>query len=383
LLDTVNADLEVFDNDAMTSLAGFNALQTVIGSVTISDHAALASVTGFEVLSSIGSHLQIERNHALTHFNGIDSLLTIGNDLRVERNPLLDDISAISGSLTTVSGLYAVRANPSLSRCDVDTLRTGLSIIVANDQSCCNSGCSDCGVGVCNADDGSFLGQSGVYDGTMIVDVAGDLAALTRATEITGDLDFSGTDLLNVDGLEGLTTIGGRLYFWNNDQMSQIDALSSLTSVGGDLYLQSNDAITSMSGLSAVQTVGGYVRVYSNSLLGDVDLAALATVGDYFYVYNCNNVANLDSLSNLATVDNYLYIYSNTGLTNIDGLIGGALVQVGSTNAGTLWVRSNTSLTSCAADALAASLAGSGWTGSSILTGNNDCTGTCNGAVCE
>ena len=66
-----------------------------------------------------------------------------------------------------------------------------------------------------------------------------DLSPLSSITRITGNLLVTDTGLTSLDGLQGLTSIGGSLSVPRNRILVSLDGLQSLTSVGGNLIIGS------------------------------------------------------------------------------------------------------------------------------------------------
>ena len=98
------------------------------------------------------------------------------------------------------------------------------------------------------------------------------------------------TDFGPCDAVTGNLTI-------NNTDVVNLDGLSALVSVGGSLNIMNNPALTSLDGLSSLTFIEGYLRIWSN-----------------------RSLPNVDGLSSLETVKNHLSIDSNLALTNLDGL---------------------------------------------------------------
>ncbi len=115
--------------------------------------------------------------------------------------------------------------------------------------------------------------------------------------EIEGNVEIDGNNILNLDGLSVLTSIGGYLYISNNDSLVDISGLASLVSVGGSLLISSNPVLASFAGLESLSVVEEDVFISNNPLL--VDISALGGI-------NAGNVMELriSGNSSLATCDN-------------------------------------------------------------------------------
>lgn len=71
-------------------------------------------------------------------------------------------------------------------------------------------------------------------------------------TEITGNLVISGANITSLEGLNGITHIGGYLQIMLAHDLTNVDGLSSLVSVGTFIDIYLNHALTDISGLGNV-----------------------------------------------------------------------------------------------------------------------------------
>ena len=93
------------------------------------------------------------------------------------------------------------------------------------------------------------------------------------------NLTIDGADITNLNGLNGITSVGGDLYISNNPMLNNVDGLSGLTSVGGFLFIESNALLTNVDGLSGLTSVGGYLRILTNIGLDEIsDYCGLYTL---------------------------------------------------------------------------------------------------------
>ena len=84
-----------------------------------------------------------------------------------------------------------------------------------------------------------------------------------NCTSVTGDLIIFGEDIINLDGLSALTSVGGSLEITYNDALTNVDGLSALISVGGTLEIWGNNALTNIKGL-AVLTMVNSIFIWQN-----------------------------------------------------------------------------------------------------------------------
>ncbi len=85
---------------------------------------------------------------------------------------------------------------------------------------------------------------------------------------IGGDVEIDGDDIINVDGLSILTSIGGYLDISDNPNLTSLTGLVNLTSIGGELIIDNNDALESLSGIDNIDTASIVsLNIEDNNLL--------------------------------------------------------------------------------------------------------------------
>ena len=82
---------------------------------------------------------------------------------------------------------------------------------------------------------------------------------------ITIDEAVSG-NIVNLNGLSQLTTIGGYLHVLSNTALTSLTGLEGVTSMGG-VNISLNNALTSVTALNAVTNIGGNFSIYGNPSL--------------------------------------------------------------------------------------------------------------------
>jgi hypothetical protein len=123
--------------------------------------------------------------------------------------------------------------------------------------------------------------------------------------------------LINLTGVESLTTIGGSLVIGSkhgmmgvggNPSLKNLTGLNSLTNIGGDLRVINNNSLVSLTGLENLITVDSSVVVGS---------------AYWFYNFHCAGNAsliNLNGMNALTFIGKNLEIACNDSLENLDGL---------------------------------------------------------------
>ncbi len=217
----------------------------------------------------------------------------------------------------------------------------------------------------------SIAGSLSIKWATSLVDLSG----LENITSIGGDLYIgvlpswkpSGNDsLINLDGLSGLKSIGGNLYIGFNASLTSIEGLSNLTSIGGSLEIEGNASMPNLNGLENLTSIPGNLEIgdfggwktpicYGNPLLLNLDgLRGINSVGGYLSI-ECNDMLmSLEGLENLMSISGYLnigtidvspwgtLIAGNPNLTTLSGIDNIASNSIDSLN-----IIGNYSLTNC------------------------------------
>ncbi len=149
----------------------------------------------------------------------------------------------------------------------------------------------------------------------------GNLAGLRNLTTIGGDFNIMQTELINLHGLENLNTIGGTFNIFDNYDLLSLDSLTGLTSVGKSLYLVNNRALPSLNGLNQLQTVGEYLYFQEEDMLEDLTgLESLTSIGMNLFLYQNYRLKNLIGLENFRQIGGGVRIEKNQSLTSLQGL---------------------------------------------------------------
>lgn len=165
---------------------------------------------------------------------------------------------------------------------------------------------------------------------------------LENLTEIGGSFSLiENYFMVSLVGLNNLTTVGGDLILHKNNVLLTTNAFSSLESVGGALVIDTNPKLNSLSGLANLNTIGSNCEISNNPLLTEViGMESVSSIGGTFYIYNNEVLSSLDGLSGLESIGGELEIKTNVELTSLSGLM--ALTSIG----GALTIQSNYELSS-------------------------------------
>jgi len=145
-----------------------------------------------------------------------------------------------------------------------------------------------------------------------------------NCTTIQGDVEISGNDitnlnglshlhiwgsldiidniaLTNLSGLEGKGFLGG-LRIANNPVLKNLDGLKNLISIQGGVTISNNPSITNLNGLAKVQYVDKNITISHNDSL--INLSGLENIGKAAGL----RIENNPSLTSLKGLDNFQYI---------------------------------------------------------------------------
>jgi len=154
---------------------------------------------------------------------------------------------------------------------------------------------------------------------------------------VVQDLTIEGNDILNLDGLSALTSMGGDLKIERNSGLINLDGLQALSRVGS-LSISNNAALTDVAGLTALTSIDDWLHIRWNDELRHIDgLSGLNSVGDNIFIWSHRNLRNVAGLSGLTSVGGHLNFRLNQVLDNLNGLsnltnIGESLTLLGNSN---------------------------------------------------
>jgi len=181
---------------------------------------------------------------------------------------LRECIDSLAGTIDNIE----IAGNNSLSTCEVQSICDYLvsmngSVNIYDNASGCNNPhevAINCGITL------PPCLPNGNYYFTTQDDVDNFTVNYPGCTELEGDVIINGSDITNLAGLSGVTSIGGGLNIWDNPALTSLTGLEGLTSIGGGLGIANNDALTSMIGLENLISIGGNLFIHKNVALNSL-----------------------------------------------------------------------------------------------------------------
>ena len=376
--------LEVSSNSALLNLDGLSSLTTISENLTISGNSALQNINALLSITEIPGRTTISSNAALQNLDGLANVKRFGSafesntGLDIYYNSGLIDLNGFLG--VEEIGALNVSGNSGLGSCEglAPVLGYGGTANVYSDSYYPNISSNRDG---CNSDDeilASYSGQELVRlnycaaSGDIVlsdqaeidafVETYGEceavpqglrikggqnVSALSKLTQIRGDLQLESQELDDLAGLANVTVIEGKLRLYNT-LLQDLDDLAGLVSVGSidldfnnrlgnieglaglqgeieDLRISYNPRLVSLKGLEGITAGTGRIEISQNERLRDVDgLSGVTTVKTLSIQFN-QSLENINGLAGLTEItaeeyDQGLTIYYNASLKNIDAL---------------------------------------------------------------
>ncbi len=323
----------LLDATQLTSLDGLSCVTRIGGDLTVRSNPDLASISGLAALTEVGGNVSIGEylcefttewvctgygNPALTSLDGLQNLESVGGWLWIADNDALVDPGVSFDTLATIGGAggmsLLVDGHAALTRLPDLPLITSISgwnTIWGNESLVSLEG----------------LPNLATVDGDLMIaynPALPTLQGLESLETMTGTLYLVDNGTVTAGGLDGLTTVGGALEFWDNASLVSFEGLDQLTSIG--LWMQNinNDALLDLSGLGGLTEIGAEFNIMGNDALQTVDGAwALTEIHGWLqicpYGEDLNDaLTSLGGLYGLQAVDGNVVIRDNPILTNAE-----------------------------------------------------------------
>jgi hypothetical protein len=226
--------IDGWNGSNITDLNGLSVLISISGNLSILYIETITSLTGLDNLTSIGGSLAIGNNIALTNLVGLDHLTSINGGLWIELNDSLTSLTGLdnidAGSINDLTITY----NKSLSSCEIRSICDyiinpgGTTHIHDNKSGCDNLLEVAYACGHCLPEGITFNTQAQI-DSFQV--------NYTGCTELFGSVTISGSDITNLNGLNILTLINGKLIVDMDNALTSLAGLEGLTSIGNFLVI--------------------------------------------------------------------------------------------------------------------------------------------------
>jgi len=126
--------------------------------------------------------------------------------------------------------------------------------------------------------------------------------------------------LKNLNGLESLSVVEGNLIIYSCDSIVSFEGLINLIEIGGKIFLDDNPQFVNFSGLENLTTIGDDLFVQYTNLESFIGLDNLETIGVDLNVFSNPSLTTFEGMNNLETIGGFLRIYDNTSLISLQDL---------------------------------------------------------------
>lgn len=227
------------------------------GSLTLAMNSSIQNIDSLYQIQKVNGSIDIRRNYNLENTRGLRNLEEVSGDFFFSQNGILNLDFA---KLEYIGG-------DALIQVDVDTLATNFPV-----------------------------------------------------REIGGNLAISSSELLSLNGLDSLKSVGSELVFSDLPNLMSLSGLSHIKTVGSNLTLSGLMSINSLAGLESLDSIGGLTVRYCKGLTDIVGLGHLNSIGGSVMIEHNDNLISLSGLSSLIEIKGELNLRSNESLTNMNGL---------------------------------------------------------------
>jgi hypothetical protein len=242
-------------NSALETISGFNTLVIVEGNLTIRN-VNITSISGFQNIDSINGRLRIIVNSNLQSITGFNNLTFVANDLGIFDNPTLITVTGFS-SLTGHNNVLNISSNNSL------TTISGFNNIKS-------------------------IYELRLIDNIMLNDASGFINYDTCKSVMT----IENNGFLDLDDFINLKSVAFDLNIIDNTKLERIDSLKNLNAIGQYFIINNNDMLIQLNGLQGITSLpNGSLTIDGNAILENVDsLSNIAFIQQNLTVTNNPNL---------------------------------------------------------------------------------------------
>ena len=310
-MHTISGDLYL-EGDIVDDLSGFANLTTIGGDFTLINMTNTTSIASFTNVTSLGGDFQVDNLDLLTEVSILDQISSLAA-LTITNNALLNTITL--NQLQTMTGSFRITFNSSLSSLSVPQLNQ-----IEGELRVTNIGS-----GLTNLSFPLLVSSGNVW----ISDIAGvtTLDFLEYQTAY-GVLSIGSCASLTTINLPELTSAGNDFSIKNSPLVSSI-IVPVLSTVAIDAEFD-DLAMTNLNFLQAVTSIGGRLSLTDMTVLSSLQgMNNLTSIGG-LNLTHCDLVANLEGFSNLnITSLNSLNIWGNEGITSLNNSFIESLTSLG------------------------------------------------------
>ena len=340
VLTEVTGSLGIFSTN-VTNLKGLANLVAVGRGIDIEDNAKLVSLQGLENITEL-NNLFIAFNNRLTNLQGLEGLVRVEGGLILLENTALNNLEGLN-NLTSTGNLAIDNGFAS----NLESLRALKNLTTINGYLVINS----TGISTLEGlDNLTFIGGSLDIERNKQLT---SLKALSKLSFVGGSLDIElNSQLSDLQGLEGLTSLGSENdrpfgLLIRSTSLVNLQGLDNVTSIKGDVFIEDNTSLTTLQGLDSLTTIEGALRVTDNPRLSNccaIQLAASLVTSFVNIDGNapgCDSPSDLVNCSDLSPVINSFTLVNNANDRDLRQLEDGEVIKLNDFNLEAFTVRAN------------------------------------------
>lgn len=303
-LESLNGVLNIEECASLVDIEGFESLSELEFSLIIDNNDSLISMSAFQNLTYLDGSLVVRLNYLLPNLDDLLNVIHFSGSFEIKNNPNLISIEGLGNMLPGLVNNIKIYSNTLLESCNSLFLCNALAnnsgtVTIHSNSTGCNSESEI--ENICSLD-------SCFTDGLIIntQDLASNYSTYyASCSEIYGDLIISGSDIINVDGLESIQKIHGDLIIENNPLLESIFSLLSLDSIEGSIIINNNLLLSNIEGLSnIIATSIDSLTITNNDSLSHCAIGSFCSIiaNESTVLLVSNNTGNCNSVADIIAV---------------------------------------------------------------------------------
>jgi hypothetical protein len=267
-LDSIGGAMTLNNLPMLQNSNVFSDLKKIGGKLQIQNCDSYSDLSDFSNLQSIGSYITIRDNDNLLSLSGLDNLTSMNGYLYILYNDTLSSLAGIGSISSNTIGNILIVFNPLLTECDVTSICNYLLSPNGNVTIHHNgSGCSNPPQIAASCGNTMPCLPYGNYYFNSQQDIDNFPADYPGCSQLEGLVEITGSNIYNLEPLSLVYSINGTLHIHSNYYLFVLYGLHNLTSVAQDFILEYNGSMTDLDGLDGLTFIGGKLYFRDNSSL--------------------------------------------------------------------------------------------------------------------
>lgn len=262
---------------SVSNLDSLSQITKIGGTLSIQNASNQLTFSGLNNLEEIGMDLVINNIVTNNTFTGLNALAKVGRDFNIPE-----------GSFNTINGLFALDSVKRDFTFRTNNVTNGLNLAPMTMLSYVGRNVVIGGA--------SNIGNVNSFDtirGNLTIRdlYSNDFPDFPMLKRINGDFNiFGNPNIIKVDNLNQLNSIGGLLWIYFNAKLFELSGLTNLTSIGSNLTIEDNALFNNLVGLNHPISINNNITITGNPFLFDCDIIPICQ-----RAWQNNNTLNINS----------------------------------------------------------------------------------------